>query len=78
METQRMIKVSVEVRSEAARFPVSVQAESIQRALSLVAGRFPASNCRVKFPIEAEGFFVKDSSALAGMGGTEQTHQEAA
>ena len=53
-----MIKVSIEVRSGTARFDVAVQAESIQRALSLVAGRYSGSTCRVKFPIEAEGFFV--------------------
>jgi len=54
-----MVKVSIEVRSGATRFSVAVQAESIQRALSLVAARHPDGDCRVKFPIDAEGFFVK-------------------
>ena len=58
-----MIKVSIEVRSGTARFGVAVQAESIQRALSLVAGRYSGSTCRVKFPIEAEGFFITGSAA---------------
>jgi hypothetical protein len=47
-----MIKLSVEVRSGAARFDVAVQAESTQRALGLVTRRYPAMTCRVKFPIE--------------------------
>jgi hypothetical protein len=47
-----MIKVAMEVQSGAVRIGVTVQAESIERALRLVAGRFPGTNCRVKFPIE--------------------------
>ena len=62
-----MIKVAIEVRSGAARFGVAVQAESIQWALSLVGARYPARTWRVKFPIEAEGFFVEGSGARAGM-----------
>ena len=77
-EGQEMVKVSVDVHSGGARFRVAVQAWSIRRAVSLVGARYQDAEVRVKFPIEAEGFFVKDSSALAGMGGTEQTHQEAA
>jgi hypothetical protein len=62
-----MVKVSVEVHSGSARFRVGVRAESIQRALSLVAGRYPGRSCRVKFPIEPEGFFVNGHTARAGM-----------
>jgi hypothetical protein len=62
-----MIKVAVEVHSGTARFRVGVQAESVQRALSLVEGRFPGRKCRVKFPIEAEGFFVQGTATRAGM-----------
>jgi hypothetical protein len=61
-----MIKVAMEVQSGAVRIGVTVQAESIERALRLVAGRFPGTNCRVKFPIEPEGFFVA-GRAPAGM-----------
>jgi hypothetical protein len=57
-----MVKVSLEVRNGAARFDVAVQAESIQRALSFVGERYPDGNVRVKFPIDAEGFFVKDTA----------------
>jgi hypothetical protein len=54
-----MIKVTVEVHSGAARTGVAVTAESIERAICLVAGRFPGRRCRVKFPIEPEGFFAR-------------------
>jgi hypothetical protein len=57
-EEKDMIKVAVEVRSGAARTAVAVTAESIERAMSLVAGRFPGKTYKVKFPIEAEDFFV--------------------
>jgi hypothetical protein len=66
-EVPEMVKVSVEVRSGTARFRVAVQAESIQRALRLVAGRYPGRSCGVKFPIEPEGFFVGGHGARAGM-----------
>ena len=62
-----MVKVSVEVRSGSARFRVAVQAQSIRRALNLVAGRYPGGTCRVKFPIEPEGFFVEGPAARAEM-----------
>ena len=39
-----MVKVSIEVRSGAARFDVAVQAESIQRAMSFVRERYPKGN----------------------------------
>jgi hypothetical protein len=64
---RQMIEVSVEVRKGSARFRVAVRAESIQRALSLVAGRFPCMTCRVEFPIEVEGFFVEGPYARAGI-----------
>jgi hypothetical protein len=75
---QKIVKVSVEVRSGRARFRVGVQAQSIRRALSLVGGRYPQGEVRVAFPIEPEGFFVGEPSALAGIVGTEQVYLEAA
>jgi hypothetical protein len=79
MEQQhKMVKVSVVVRSGTARFRVGVQARSIREALSLVGGKYPQREVRVAFPIEPEGFFVKEPSVLAGIAGTGQTHQEAA
>ena len=58
-----MVKVSVEVHDGTARFTVAVRAQSVQRALSIVAARHPASVARVKFPIDPESFFVDDSAA---------------
>ena len=66
-----MVKVSMEVRSGTARFDVAVQAESIQRAMSLVRGRYPKGNVRVRFPIEPESFFVEDPSAHTRIVGLE-------
>ena len=56
-----MIRISVEVSSGAARFKVAVQAESIERALEIVARQNPGKACEVTFPIDPETFFVKDS-----------------
>jgi hypothetical protein len=78
MERQRMVKVSVEVRSGTVRFRVGIQAQSIRRALILVGGRYPQGQVRVVFPIEPQGFFVREPWALAGMVGSKQTCGEAA
>jgi len=75
---QQMVKVSVEVRSGTARFRVSVQAESIRKALGMVGARYPGGEVRVVFPIEPEGFFVDDPPTLSGMLGTERPKQLAA
>lgn len=58
-----MVRVSIEVRSGAARFRVGIRAESIERAVSLVEKRFPGRNVKVRFPLDPEGFFVEDSAA---------------
>ena len=56
-----MVRISVEVSSGAARFRVSVQAQSIERALEIVARQNPGKECEVTFPIDPETFFVEDS-----------------
>jgi len=66
------------VRSGTARFRVSVQAQSIRKALGLVGGRYPHREVRLVFPIEPEGFFVREPAALAGIVGTGRVRQEAA
>lgn len=66
-EAEEMVKVAIEVQSGAARIGVAVQTQSIQRALSLVGGRFPGRNCRVKFPIGAKGFLVEGAAVRSGM-----------
>ena len=57
-----MVRISIEVSGGAARFSVSVQAESIERALEIVEGRNPGKDCKVRFPIDAEAFFSKEDS----------------
>jgi hypothetical protein len=56
-----MIRISVQVSSGAARFKVAVEAESIERALEIVARQNPGKDCEVMFPIHPETFFVEDS-----------------
>jgi hypothetical protein len=55
-----MIRISVQVSSGAARFKVAVEAESIERALEIVARQNPGKDCEVMFPIHPETFFVED------------------
>ena len=62
-----VVKVSVEVRNGAARFRVGVQASSIQSALNHVKGVHSASEVKVLFPIDSEGFFVEDALAAEGL-----------
>lgn len=77
-QQQKMVKVSVEIRSGTARFRVGLRARSIREALSLVGGKFPQREVRVVFPIDPEGFFVREPWVLAGIAGSEQIHHEAA
>ncbi len=62
-----MIRISVEVSSGAARFRVTIQAESIERALEIAKRHNPGKECRVTFPLDPEVFFV--SSPVEGAGG---------
>ena len=73
-----MVKISIEVRSGAARFDVAVQAKSIQRALSLVQERYSKGSVEVRFPIEPEGFFVEDRTACTGIVGVDPPARAAA
>ena len=57
-----MVRISVEVNSGAARFRVSVQAQSIERALEIVQRQNPGKDCKVRFPIYTEPFFVEEDS----------------
>jgi len=58
-----VVRVSVEVRSGAARFRVGVQARSIERAVRLVRGSYPDGDARVIFPIDGAKYFVGDVGA---------------
>ena len=67
-----MVGVSIEVRDGAAHFVVAVRAESIQQAVSIVKGRYSGGDCRVKFPINPEGFLMSDTAARARLVGFER------
>ena len=59
-QQEKMVRISVEVRSGTARFRVGVQAPSIREALGVVGGRYPRGVVGVAFPIEPEEFFVHE------------------
>ncbi|MDP8950193.1 MAG: hypothetical protein M3N00_08130 [Actinomycetota bacterium] len=61
-----MVRISVEVKSGAARFRVMVRAESIERALEIARRHNPDRECRVTFPLDPETFFVEDPVAKVG------------
>ncbi len=63
-----MIRISVEVSSGAACFRVTIQAESIERALEIARRHNPGKECRVTFPLDPEAFFVKDPVGRAAEG----------
>jgi hypothetical protein len=67
-----VVNISIEVRSGAARFDVAILVQSIQQAMSLVGERYPNGNVRVKFPIDAEGIFMKHPADRAGIVGCKQ------
>jgi hypothetical protein len=62
-----MIRVTIEVRTEATPSSVTVQAQSIQRAASIAAARYPNAEVRVRFPIDPEGFSVDEPAEGAGI-----------
>jgi hypothetical protein len=72
-----MVRVAIEVGSRAAHFRVGIQSSSIQSAVSLVQRLYSASDVRVIFPIDPEGFFVEDVLAKEGLieGGKPQKEQ---
>jgi hypothetical protein len=74
-----MIRVLIEVRrSEATSSSVSVQARTLREAASIVAAVFPNAEVRVKFPIDAEAFFVNDPAARAEIVSVERAEGMAA
>jgi hypothetical protein len=58
-----MIRISVQVSSGTGRFRVAARAETIERALEIVARRYPGRECEVTFPIDPETFFIEDTMA---------------
>ena len=72
-----MAKISIEIRSGTARFPVGMQAPTIQQALNFVATRYPGSAVRVKSPIDLENF-AEDRAARAAVAGSGRSGEMAA
>jgi hypothetical protein len=75
---QKMVRISVEVRSGTACFRVGVQAQSIRKALSMVEGSYPHGEVKILFPIDPEDFFVHGPSAPTVVVGHERIYQGAA
>jgi hypothetical protein len=73
-----VVRVSIEVRSGAARFRVGIRASSIRRAVSLAKGLYSSSDVKVIFPIDPERFFIEDAFAKEGLleGGMPQEKRE--
>jgi hypothetical protein len=60
-----MVRVSLRIREGASHFDIPVQAQSICRALGIAAARYPGADVQVRFPIDAEAFFVEKPGARA-------------
>lgn len=58
-----MINVSIEVDRDTDCFTLSIQAESISRALSIAKEHHPDGRMRVIFPINPDQFFCDSSTA---------------
>jgi hypothetical protein len=58
----KMRRISVEVSSGTARFRVSIQAKTIERALEIAHRQNSGKEYKIIFPIAAEAFSVKEES----------------
>ena len=58
-----MVRVSIRIREGPSRFDVSVQAQSIRRAVEIAAVRCPNADVRVSFPIDGGVFFVEEPAS---------------
>jgi hypothetical protein len=72
-----VIRVSVEVCSEADHFTTAVRAETIEGALSLARAHYPGGEVRVMFPIEPEEFFVNGTTHSSEVVHLERSGQDA-
>ena len=57
-----MARISVEVSNGSARFRVSVQAKSIERALEIAHRQNPGKECKVIFAMNPQAFSVREES----------------
>ncbi len=62
-----MIKISIEVKSGAARFKVASQAESIERALEIAKRYNSGKECKVVCPSDPEVSFVEHDLSKGGV-----------
>jgi len=60
-----MVRVPIRIREGSSRFDVWVQARSIRRAVEIAVASYPAADVRVRFPIDAEAFFVEEPGLRA-------------
>jgi hypothetical protein len=63
-----VIRVSIEVKEEAAPLRVEVRAESISQAVGSIEERHPGCRVQVVFPIDPEAFFVGGPQEETGAG----------
>jgi len=61
-----VVRVSVEVGGDAGHFRMLVEAESIERAVSLARECYPGLEVKVIFPMDPKAFFVEASHPVAG------------
>jgi hypothetical protein len=73
-----MVRVSIQIREGASSFDVSVQAQSIRRAVEIAAARYPGADLRVSFPIDAEAYFVEEPGSRAARLGRDRPERVAA
>jgi hypothetical protein len=73
-----MKRIVIDVFQGASSSRVVVQAKSLREAVSIAAAVYPNAEVRVKFPIDAEGFFVRDGAARAGIASLEGAEGKAA
>ncbi len=73
-----MIRVVIEVWNGATSFSVVAQAKSLREAVNIAAVVYPNAEVRVKFPIDAETFFIKDASARVEIASLERAEGMAA
>jgi hypothetical protein len=73
-----MIRVVIEVFKGATSSRVVAQAKSLREAVSIAAAVYPNAEVRVRFPIDAEAFFVKDPATQAGIASLERAEGMAA
>jgi hypothetical protein len=73
-----MVRVWILIQEGASRVAVSVQAQSIRRAVEIAAARYPGADVRVSFPIDAETFFAGEPGSRAARLGRERSERVAA